>query len=58
MEILECFALIGVITALFVWHGIAYGRKERGKALPSRDADVASRPRLDSTPQGFKTFTT
>jgi hypothetical protein len=57
MEIIESFALIGVITALFVWYGIAAGRRESGKAKFSGNA-VASRPGLENAPQGFKTFTT
>ena len=30
MEIIESFALIAAITALFVWYGIAAGRREKG----------------------------
>ena len=58
MEIVECMVMIAVITALFVWYGIAFGRRENRDAKLSRDVDVSKRPNLGAAPQGFKTFTT
>ena len=58
MEIVECMVMIAVITALFVWYGIAVGRRENSEAKLSSDADVTRRPNLESAPQGFKTLTT
>ena len=58
MEIVECLVMIAVITALFVWYGIAVGRRENREAKLSRDVDVTKRPNLEVASQGFKTFTT
>ena len=53
MEILESFALIGVITGLFVWYGIVIGRRENGRAGSSGDADIASSPGVERPPSGL-----
>ena len=44
MEILESFALIGVITGLFVWYGIVIGRRENGRVVSSGDAGARAGP--------------
>jgi hypothetical protein len=52
MDIIESFALIAAITALFVWYGIAAGRREKGKAKFTGN-DVAEEAWTGKRASGF-----